>query len=545
MASHIYMENPQEYGVKQEKIKVSLGFRPSEDAFANLREELKIAKERLDTIDRSLLTEPQQDTYDLYRFSIESQTTLYQEKFDGYHCFFDGVSGLHTQLPVVFSEFSVRSEQDIQNMITLLQDTQDYMNAFLRYAEAQQEQGTLLSDCAAVAQYCQDIAAEGTQGKLFQEIESRLDHINLTDTQKEDYLRQIGQAYGDHFLPAYQEAAQVMATLAEKGSAQGYASMPEGKAYYEALFQSQMGTSKTVEETRTFLEEVLKKELTLFAKTAAQNPQALQFLSSNAFQSPYQSYADALAALERLVKANYPDIGETAYTVGTVPASIAGDNVAAYFVVPALDSRSPRTIKVNAEAGTKQISDVSTFLVLAHEGFPGHLYQSAYASRTLSDQPWRIALMKWQGYTEGYASYVQLQALQYLGFDTSVNLLYQTNLKYQWCVSALLEIGIHAEGWSLEEAQAFLKRCGLQDADSQIYHRLVTAPGIYMPYYAGGLMFTQYRERAENALGESFDEKEYHDAILSGGNITFDLLEKKIETYIGAYTESFTNAVAA
>lgn len=545
LAAHVYLKQPESYGVTPKKLQVSLGFRPTKENFVTLRQELANSRQKLHEIDRSLLSVQQQDTFDLYQFKLDAQSALYEERFDTYHCFFDPVAGVHVQLPTQLIEFRVQKEKDLQALIILLADTKDYLSTFTAYARTQKEQQTLLADCTQVSAYCASLAADGADSQILSEIQALVERVPLGEDKKADYKEQIRRAFIQSFVPAYQNTADVMAQLAQDGEqAVGYGMLPEGKAYYEALVQARLGTSKTVEELHSALDKMIEHQRNIILDIGANHPEAVQVMLSDSFSSPYTDYEQTLSVLEQKIKADFPDIGTVAYHVGVIPEPTAGKNVAAYFVIPPLDSKEPRTIKVNTHAGMDNLGNVDTFLILAHEGFPGHLYQSAYAAQKLADQPWRIVLTTWNGYSEGYASYVQLHALDYLDLDRNAAAAFRASKLYQWCIIAQLELGIHYEGWSVQEENEYLKRYNMADTVGELYQNLAYTPGRYLAYYAGCAQFEMLRIQVEQSLEERFDTKAFHAVILDDGYVTFEKLEEKVEAYSNVLSENLKNAAA-
>lgn len=528
LSAHTFYTKPNSYHTRGNRAANDLGTRPSQETFAKIREDNQLQQTELKKIDRSLLNEQQQVNYDLFLFQLQREQVLYQEKFDFYHSFFNAVNGIHTQLPVLFIEFRVLEEADITLLISLLQDSGAFLDAYLSYAEAQSAKGTLLADCKEVAAYCRTMAEEGENSPVLKTCVEKLETLSLSESSKQEYAAQITQAVHQIFLPAYDKIASVMDGLAVQQSVPSLAALPDGKAYYEALFQDRVGTSASAADWKKRLISFCDAQKQRLGNLAAHSQQSYEALFNGAFQTGYDSYDGIMEALKKAIQADFPDIGVIPYTIGEIPASIASKGVAAYFCVPPLDSQLPRTIKVNKEASGDALGSISLYQLLAHEGMPGHLYQNAYAAQMLPDEPWRLSMLQFDGYTEGYAVYAQLHAVTYLPIEKDAAAVYQAAQLIQFTATAIMEIGIHYEGWSIDDAKAFLKTYGLENAAGGLYASLANTPGVFTPYYAGAAQFLLLREMAEKQLEGRFNLKQFHTVLLQYGKVPFEFLTDRL-----------------
>lgn len=546
MTCHFYLESPEKQGVKQKNIEVSLGFRPTEEAFQKIRESIAAEETEWNKIDRSKLTAKQQDTYDLLYFQFTAMKTLYQKKFDKYHPYFNLNTGPLAKLPTLLMEFPVRSEQDLKDFILLLRDSKDYISAYMSYMEQQLEAGTLLADLPACAEFYSGIGEQGEESAFLEELLEKVSAVSFTAGQGEQYKNEIRDAYRSFYLEGYSAAAQRAQAIAAEAHPMSYAAVTDGAEYYEALLQFQLGTSKTVPELKKGLETVFALKLAEALKTGMENPESLNDISSEDFVTPYNSYQEAVTALQKAVQADFPEIGQVNYTLEEIPSNVAGEHIAAYFLTPAIDSQSPRVIRVNPSSNDASPSEIANFITLAHESFPGHLYQNQYAAQRFKEQPWRLAFCNWQGYTEGYATYVGINALSYLPLDPTALELYKNQEAASFCMIALAEIGLHYEGWSAEEQAAFLQKYHVDEAaGKRVYQAISAMPGTYMNYYAGLSEFINLEWKTKKALEGRFNALAFHAVLLESGCVTFDLLEKKVDAYIKEASQELVNSVAA
>ena len=144
-------------------------------------------------------------------------------------------------------------------------------------------------------------------------------------------------------------------------------------------------------------------------------------------------------------------------------------------------------------------------------------------------------LIDYSGYSEGWATYVEYYAPQYAPSQALSNQLYTLNDHLSLLITALFDVGIHYDGWTLsqfqEQSAYFYGELG-EDEAREIYLLILESPGNYLNYALGGLLFQQLRSRAEEALGGRFRPAEFHKVILDAGPASFPILSGLVDGYI-------------
>ena len=125
---HIYLENPQDYGVDSSKVEVSLGSHPDK-INEEEREEFQETVDEFNQFHRDELTPSQQETYDICKYMIETSKASMDQKYDYYRNLFASMGGIHYQIPVLFSDYALRNEQDVKDVILLVKDVKPYLDA--------------------------------------------------------------------------------------------------------------------------------------------------------------------------------------------------------------------------------------------------------------------------------------------------------------------------------------------------------------------------------------------------------------------------------
>lgn len=540
LTAHVFLENPADFGVDVSQMEVRINAEISAENTRQSVQQMQEAQRALQAFDREKLTQEQQDTYDLYLYQLELGIESGQEQFLYYGTPLEPMTGMHAQIPTVLSDLQLRDEQDVQNLPALVRSVGPLFDSIIAYTNQQADAGLLMLNIDEVSAYCKDIVDRGAAGATLVAMQRNVDAADfLTAQAKQAYKQQIADAYTQDFLPAYQRLYEAVEALRGRpNNALGLAQFEDGKAYYELLFRYQTGSSRTIEEVKEQLEQVQRGALMEVQRILLFNPSALD--AWMAYTTPYQDFDTMLQALQTSVQGNFPQIAEISYEIAPLDSDLAVDGVGAYFNLPALDGTTKQQIRVNTTSSAVRVDSLDMFTTVAHEGFPGHMYQTAYAYQTLSD-PWRKALANFPGYQEGYATYVELLSTQYLDdLPEDVATLQRQNSVYSFCMTLLLDIGIHYEGWDEAETEAFLASYGVDwdEGGQEIFAQIQSNPGVFLPYYVGYLEFAELREQAETALGEAFDETAFHEAILRSGCASFDIVRRNVEDYIQSAQQS-------
>lgn len=535
--AHTFLQNPADFGVDMEKIPVNLGDRFTQENMEKQREQLRETNDTFREFDRDLLTAEQQDIYDTFDAQIALEIQFSDAKFDYYAPLFESMSGLQFQLPTLFADWEVRSEQDVQDLITLVQDVKPYVASALDYTQKQADMGLLMLDLDAVADYCSGIVQAGEQSAILSAMSAGIDSLNLDPERAETYKNELAQAFTDSFIPAFQHICDTMDSLKASGKnhTQGLAQFEHGKEYYELLLRQSIGADQSVQEVQEMMETAGQDHLKNLSAILLQNPTALLPLAENNLpETGNDSYQEILDALGEKIFTLFPEVRELSYHIVAVNEEIASDTgVEAYFKIPPLDGTSPKQLRVNPNTG--EVSSLSTYSTVAHEGFPGHMYQYAYMYEHV-DSNYIKVLSNVPAYTEGYAVYAQYEALKELeGIDQALLDAYRENELISYCAIIVCDIGIHYEGWSIEEFTSYLNSQGFslagEDARLQ-YEQLWANPCAFEPYYVGYEQFRALKEKAQDALGNQFQEKAFNEVILRSGTVPFSVVERNVEVYI-------------
>lgn len=434
--------------------------------------------------------------------------------------------GVTSQLPVLLAEYTFRNTRDIKDYLGLLSQIDTYFLGILDYEQKKADAGLFMSDeaCVKVIEGCEVFTEHPDDNFLIDTFSSRLNAMDgLTDTQKNAYLKQHSKVLSDHVIPAYSQMIKGLTMLLGRGHNNwGLCNFPEGKAYYEAVVSADTGCDDSVEDLFSQIAKARREDLTFCQNLLEKNPKL-------ASQSPKPDAAlkeenAMLSRLQKEILTDFPAPPQTEVEICHVDPALSEYLAPAFYITAPIDDISHNRIYIN---DAKNDTDIYYFTTLAHEGYPGHLYQTICTSSY--GAPEVRSLLNYPGYTEGWATYTEMQAFYYAGLDPDLASLLQHNQAATLSLYATADIGIHYFGWEKEKNAAFWSEYGVDDTATvkRITDLILEEPGNYLKYYVGYLKFRQMREQLalEN---KSFSVSAFHEAILRTGPSPFSVLEETV-----------------
>lgn len=532
--THIYMENPADFGVEANKVTVEIDKLESDENYNNNVKETKKAETKFNEFDRDTLTDDQKDTYDIYKFNLDLALRSNEKKFQYIGNYFQTLTGIHTQIPTLFADLTLRNEEDVKNLVTLVNHTKTYMDSLLAYTTTQAKEGYLMVDIDAVIEYCEKIKAQGENSSTLTSMKANIDALQLTNG--ETYKTQVSEAFTTSFLPAYQAIIDTMTKLkTEKNNTAGVSAMENGKEYYEILFENATSSSRSIKDTKELLKESASNSFSTIQEIATTNPDVYEKLASGTYKTSFNDFDSMLVELNKNIKKDFPAIKELSYEIKPLDKDLANNGIAAYFNLPAIDGTTPKQIRVNTNEDSLEMQGITTFATVAHEGLPGHMYQVSYSYENMTS-PYRKILTNCGGYTEGYATYVELFSGKYLTeIDADAIELENAFTIFQNSLVALLDIGIHYEDWTVKDAEQLFADNGMDTAQMDIaglYKQIQGNPTAFLSYYVGYAEIESLRNEAQDKLGKKFEDKAFHEAILKSGSAPFSVVQRNVEAYI-------------
>lgn len=521
MNLHFTLKDPKAAGI--DSYEITLGSL-SGDSPHNQARQLKKLSEELKKYSHRSLKEKDRLTCRLLSDYISRQQNL--AAYPYYDEPLTPSGGVTSQLPVLLAEYTFRNTRDIKDYLGLLSQMDTYFLGILDYEQKKADAGLFMSDeaCLKVIEGCEVFTEHPDDNFLIDTFSNRLNAMDgLTDTQKNAYLKQHSKVLSDHVIPAYSQMIKGLTMLLGRGHNNwGLCNFPEGKAYYEAVVSADTGCDDSVEDLFSQITKARREDLTFCQNLLEKNPKL-------ASQSPKPDAAlkeenAMLSRLQKEILTDFPAPPQTEVEICHVDPALSEYLAPAFYITAPIDDISHNRIYIN---DAKNDTDIYYFTTLAHEGYPGHLYQTICTSSY--GAPEVLSLLNYPGYTEGWATYTEMQAFYYAGLDPDLASLLQHNQAATLSLYATADIGIHYFGWEKEKNAAFWREYGVDNTATvkRITDLILEEPGNYLKYYVGYLKFRQMREQLalEN---KSFSVSAFHEAILRTGPSPFSVLEETV-----------------
>lgn len=524
---HSLLEHPKDYGI--DDYEVTLGSIDLEelDSVNDITEALN----ELLTFDRSSLSQSQQITYDELKRYLETQL-----EYSDLYLFNTQLSttiGIQVQLPLIFAEYSFEEEKDITEYITLMCDTDRFFQNIVDYETLRSKAGYFMQDELAneIITQCQTFVQSVDSGFLITTFDERLNSLNnISDEQKAEYKKQNLSAIQEHLVKGYNILIDGLNSLLGsniyKGGLKNY---PNGDKYFEYLLKYNLGWSKSVEELNALADKYLKKNLIAMQKLLVNEPTLSTAFES--FSFGISNPADIISDLKNKIKEDFPDAPDVDCTINYISDSLKDYASPAMYFTPQLDNISVNSIYINPSE-----SDSNTlYATMAHEGYPGHMYQMTYFTAS-NPNPIRFILQP-NGFVEGWATYCELHSYSYANTgNDKLNSLAAANYATILCLYAKMDIGINYYGWDESNTASFLSDYGFDSTVAKtIFNSIVSEPANYCKYVLGYIGFSELKETAQSRLGDKFNLKEFHKFIMDLGPVTFDTLNERLDQWIANY----------
>lgn len=545
MTAHIFFVHPEEYGIDMNNVEVNCGPRFDEASLIEGEGQAEEDYKKLTAFDRSLLTAEQQDLYDTLVWQQELAVKLDDPKFRYYSQLFSPMGGIQSSLPSIFADWELRSEQDAKDLILLMEDIRPYVASALDYTRMQQEKQLLMVDLNGILEFCQVTVDKGEDSSILAALNEQIDGLQLDATKTADYKAQLKDAFVSSYLGAY---ADIIAAFTDMQSGYnnpgGLAAFPDGAEYFELLLQQKIGSTKSSKEVEKMMDTAYQTHLGNIQTIATEHYKDLApLLAGEDIQTGLTSYDEILTFISDQMDADFPTVGNLDYNIRQMNEEVASDaGIAAYFNVPPIDGDGTKQMRVNPSLSDYGALD--TYKTVAHEGFPGHMYQFAYLYDNVSNLYKKI-LTDNGSYVEGYAVYAGYTAFTYLDLNQNLLDAYRENEVAIYNMLIMADIGIHRDGWDLDAFGEFLSDYGydLEGPDLQdSYDQLRCDPAAFEAYYVGYEEILSLRTAAETSLGNKFSALDFNEALLQVGPMSWNAVERSIRQYVedngGTYKKS-------
>lgn len=449
-----------------------------------------------------------------------------------------GTNGLPSRIPLTLSEYYFDDEEDVQTYLSLANQIPDLLTQILSFEQERHNAG--ITSPAFVIEHTVDqigqfLSASENENLLIETFDDRIGQIpSLSADQKNTYVSNNRALVRQVILPAYESLQQSLKQYlnadtnrpAEKK--ERLCQYEGGREYYSLLLSARVGTDMSPEECIAALEETLRQTAAEVVSLTRAHPDLYtKYLTAE----PLLSDPDAiLSQLKQECLNHFPAGSDVSCTWKVVPESLSSTSASAFYLLPPIDRADTNRIYINAN----RVDERELFSTLAHEGYPGHLYQNTYYLHT-DPEPLR-SLLRCDGYDEGWGVYAQLFSYRYMEWkDTDretadcLRQLYRDNDILSIVLSCLSDLYVNYADYTSEELTQYLCRMGVgEESARQIYEYVTENPVSYLSYGIGWYELEELRRDMEEELKDRFDLSLFHKAVLDCGSCPFPLLKEQV-----------------
>ncbi len=529
---HQMLTDPSAYGLDSKSLSMTWGELSEEDTEA-YGAECAVYLERLLAIARTELNERDQLSYDILQQYLEDASAeniyaYYYEPLTEYN-------GQHSGLPLALGLFEIDSEQDALDYLSLLEDVPRYLTQVLTYEQKRAELGLFMTEDALdkILDAIQDIIDARDSFYLIGTFNDSLDMLEgLNADTAEAYKERNRNSVTTTFIDAFQTLYNGLNAL--RGSCRAPAGLcalgDKGRSYFEYGLQQEGDNRLSAEETRELIEDELYYALAMYFEIADANPgvasQQIQLSSGDA-----QKDIDLLKTLTSQILFALP---EHNLSISDFPEELQQQMSGAAYVIPSINDWQDNVILVNPSN-----TDSEQLLTLAHEGYPGHMFQYVY-QRSLTDTGLMQRALHYGAYAEGWAQLASyLIATTQTAYNTAYSeLSFYNDMILYVLLPGIISIYVNYYDYDKTDVSAYLTSLSLGDTGYvEYYYNLAVEQPFYIFNYATGYcQLAALLRDAEDTIGDSFDQRAFLKAYLDLGPAYFNIVQERMDVWIDENT---------
>lgn len=546
---HYSLAHPEDFGIKD--------YTPilpaySQEASASSEKYIIELLGKLDDIAPQSLN--QEDEYAHTLLNRYLTLSLAMCKFPYYEEPLSPSSGMQSQLPILLAEYTFRNKQDVEDYLAILDQTDEYFASMLTFEQEKAAAGLLMpaSSLKKVIEQCDTIVSKDAldagnhflQSTFSERIEVLLANQIITADEAMQYQMNNDRLLRTVMQPAYEQLGDGLYLLLDTSiPLEGLATKPQGADYYELLLISETGSYRNVADVKELLLTKLQEEYDALV-SYSQLFHEQNYTISDIF--PYESCTDMLGDLQKRMLSDFPPLDSNSNSLPTVTVKEVSKNLQeycapAFYLTAPIDDTDNNVIYINPD---NEDVGLDLYTTLAHEGYPGHLYQTVYSNRYFAKEDINDArqILWYGGYMEGWALYVEFRSFDYaaelleeqsMPAEALMAQIKKHNRNLQLCLYSLIDIMIHYEGASYSQVAKVLQAFGITEVDSisAIYTYIVEEPCNYLKYYLGYMEILQLQQEARMLWGTDYSDYAFHCFYLDRGPSDFASLAEYLKAY--------------
>ncbi|MCI5723456.1 MAG: DUF885 domain-containing protein [Erysipelotrichaceae bacterium] len=529
---HFALIDYEKYGIQ--KPQPTIGEIPTLDNTKDI-EDVEKSIEGLKKFNYDALTEEQQHDYDTYMYYLESNRKLLD--YPMFNFYFLPNSGIQSNLITNFTEFVFYRREDIDDYLSVLESVPAFIDGAIEVTRTQASQGYFMTDSAleSTLEGIEKFVEKKDENPLIQIFNQNIDKFDgLSDQERADYKERNRDLVLNSYIPEYEKLADELQSFYGSRTATSLYDMPDGKEYYQALLRYKSSSSATLQElydlTNAQLKKLVDEYTTLYLKSdESKLEETLE----------EKDPTEVLTSLQNQLQ-EFPEGPKVSFTANYLDPSVANDGIVAYYMQPPIDDIEDNIIKIN---GDNVNSTNEMFTTLAHEGFPGHLFQITWYLNT------NPTLLRTQlsniGYTEGWAMYAEDVSWAYSDLNDEAKEMNRINTNLNYILPAQADFLVNGMGWDEKKLGDYYQSLGLNPSiASQMIDTVTQEPATIVPYGIGLAYYLDFRDQAQAAYGDKFNVVDFNRVLLTYGDRPFDIVQNDLTNYIGSNSASTSSVTS-
>ena len=524
----------------------------------DIEDEIKHTKKIIKTLYKyndSNLSDIQKSTKKIAIFDYENQLKEYQ-----YFPYLDyplnQIGGIHLNtIEFMNSVHPIRSESEAKAFIKRTDLIKEVYEGTLNHLKRQADNGIYPPEFVyghVINQLDEFINISNSEHPLYKQFMSKVKKLELSNDEIDYLENEIIRSINESVTPGFKLLRNFMANTQKNANKNhGIWSQPGGDEYYKLKIRTftttdyspeeihQMGLNE-VKRISSRMKEILtslgydeNKSVGELMNELNENPDFLYADTPDRKEIVVNDYTDMVNEAIRVMTSYFHTMPKSEVIVKAVPEYSEQNAAGGYYQSPALDGSRPGVFYANLY-DIKQTPTYSMRTLAYHEATPGHHHQIAHSLENEELTLYRRFGYYTSAFAEGWALYSEILALEVGLAENPYDELGILQSELFRANRLVVDTGMHYKRWTREEAMDYMKSVtGMSDTEVRVeIERYIVWPGQALSYKVGMIKILELRERAMKELGEKFNIKDFHSAVLDHGNPPLFIVEEMVEKMI-------------
>ena len=518
--------DPSKYGIDTSKVTEYhlMGSAEKKKLWEDYREKLK-------SFDYKTLSGSQQLSYDALRFYLDNKLnmadySLFSSRVTG------DISGPYSILSTL-QGYSFDSEDDVAEYVSVIKNMNSCFDDIKASEKSRSEAGFFMPDDQAdkaidrITRIRENIAS----GSLKTSFVEKLAKVDISSELKDEYTKEHDKALNEVIIPGYDSLIEALKSY--KGTNKysgGLCNYPGGKEYFQSLIETYVGAGKeNADSYFALIDSYLEYFYSVTDEISASNRNLSKQIDSFSMESG--TTEELIGKLKERYTSDFTALGDISYKITPVEENLTDDTRAAFYSSPAIDSGNGGTVFINEK---KAKDDKNFYETVAHETYPGHMYQTMFLASEINSEKQDIVryFIHPEGFVEGWGIYSGYYAYDYTeNTDRNLANLVKAYDEASMCLLGRADFMANYYGNSFNDINNFFAGYGYATKDVQeIYDYVIDNPGEYSKYCLGFLEIKETQRKAKDLKGGSYSDKSFNDFMIRTGPMAFSDIEKRIYT---------------